>query len=288
MAPRLTHAARLTLLTVCALLAFAGNSLLCRAALDRTGIDPLGFTVLRLFAGAAVLWALVAWRGSAALAHGSWISALALLAYALGFSWAYTGMTAGTGALLLFAAVQATMLAGGLALGARWTPRQAAGLVIAMAGLAYLLSPGLEAPAAGPAACMLLAGIGWGIYSLRGRGQADATATTAGNFLRAAPLSLLACLPWLGTVSIDAAGAALALVSGAVTSGLGYAVWYAALRDLTPQVAGSSQLVVPVVTVAAGTLLLSEPLGWRLGIASVIVLGGIALTLPWRRATRAA
>ncbi len=268
-------------LTALALAAFAGNSLLCRQALEHTRTDPASFTAMRLAAGALVLALLVLRPRRGAAFAGDWPSALALFAYALCFSYAYTGLSAGTGALLLFGAVQATMLGVGLVRGTRWSPLQAGGLMLAMAGLVGLLLPGLTAPPPLPAALMLAAGAAWGIYSLRGRGAGNPTAATAGNFLRATPLALLACVaawPWL---QVDAAGAVLAVASGAVTSGLGYAVWYAALRGLSPQAAGSSQLTVPVVTAIAGVWLLDEAISLRLLLGSLAVLGGIALTLPW-------
>lgn len=269
-------------LTVLALLAFAGNSLLCRRALDGTDTDPASFTALRLLSGALVLAVLAYRPGHARPRAGDTLSAFALFAYAACFSWAYAGLAAGTGALLLFGAVQATMLGVGLARGTRWSAVQACGLVLALAGLVGLLLPGISAPPPLPAALMLLAGVAWGVYSLRGRGVTDPVATTAGNFIRALPFALLACLlaaPWL---RIDVAGAAYAVVSGALTSGLGYVAWYAALRGLSPQAAGSSQLAVPVITALAGLVLLDEAIGLRLVLGSLAVLGGIALTLPWK------
>jgi drug/metabolite transporter (DMT)-like permease len=278
--PRMPASARTAVLTVFALLAFAGNSLLCRWALDRSQTDPASFTTLRLVSGAFVLWLLVRVRGRQP--GGDWPSALALFVYAAGFSWAYTGLSAGTGALLLFGAVQATMLLLALRAGARWSTWQWSGLGLAMLGLVVVLVPGLSAPAPLPAGLMLLAGAAWGVYSLRGRGVVDATDATAGNFLRAVPLTVVASAlawPWL---QVDAAGALCAVVSGAVTSGLGYAVWYTALRGLSPQAAGSCQLSVPVITAIAGVLWLGEGLGLRLALGSAAVLLGIALTLPWR------
>lgn len=283
-APAAPPRARTATLAVLALLAFAGNSLLCRAALAHTDIDPASFTAIRILSGAMMLVLLLALRPGPVPAAGSWRSAAALFIYAIAFSYAYTGLSAGTGALLLFGAVQATMLVAGLLGGTRWRAAQALGLGLALAGLTGLLWPGLSAPPRGPALLMLAAGAAWGFYTLRGRGLPDALAATTGNFMRAAPLAVLAAglaWPWLKP---DFEGALLALASGALTSGLGYAIWYAALRGLSPQAAGSSQLAVPVITALAGVLLLGEAIDLRLALGSLAVLGGIALTLDWRRA----
>lgn len=280
--------ARTALLTALALLAFAGNSLLCRLALADGGTDPATFTALRLLAGGMVL---APWfrRDASGRAPGDTLSALALFAYAAAFSWAYVSLGAATGALLLFAAVQAGMLLGGLWSGARWNARQSAGLALALAGVAWLLWPGLEAPAPGAALLMLLAGLAWAAYTLRGRGAADPLRATAGNFVRVAPMALalgLSVMLWPGDLlRIDAEGIAYALASGALCSGLGYAIWYAALRGLSPQAAGSTQLAVPVVTALLAWPLLDESIGLRWALAAAAVLGGIALTLP--RRTRA-
>jgi drug/metabolite transporter (DMT)-like permease len=274
---------RTAVLTLLALAAFAGNSLLARAALRDTQIDAASFTAIRIASGAAVLWLIVRWRGGDARA-GSWRSALALFAYAAAFSFAYLSLTAATGALLLFGAVQVTMIGVGLARGERLRPLQWTGFALAFGGLVGLLLPGLTAPPLAGALLMIAAGIAWGAYSLRGRSAAaDATATTAGNFLRAAPMALalaLAALPW---ARIDAPGTAYALASGALTSGLGYAVWYTALKGLRATTAATVQLSVPVLTALAGVLLLAEPLGTRLLLASAAVLGGIALVIAARR-----
>ena len=268
-----------TLLTTLAMLAFAGNSVLCRLALDTTAIDPASFTSLRLISGAAVLWLLVTLRGGGAFSHGSWPSALALFAYAAGFSWAYIHLDAGLGALLLFAAVQVTMIGTSVARGERLTLPQQVGMTLALQGLIALLLPGSSAPPLPAALSMLAAGIAWGIYSLRGRGASNPTAVTAGNFLRAAPLAILLSLALLQSQNLDSQGVLYALASGAVTSGLGYAVWYAALPHLRASVAATVQLSVPVITTLGGALLLAEPLTLRLLLASAMILGGIALVL---------
>jgi drug/metabolite transporter (DMT)-like permease len=264
-------------LTAVAMLAFAGNSLLCRLALQHSGIDPASFTSVRLTSGAVVLWALVRWRGQRPA--GDWGSAAALFVYAAAFSYAYLSLSAGTGALLLFGAVQATMLGWGLWRGQRLGWGQTAGLMLALGGLVALLLPGVTAPPAGGALLMTAAGVAWGVYSLRGRGAGDPTAVTAGNFVRASALAVplaLAALPW---ARADVAGLLWALCSGAVTSGLGYAIWYTALKGLQPTSSASVQLSVPVLTALGGVALLSEPLTLRLALCSAAILGGIACVI---------
>lgn len=272
-------------LTGLALLAFAGNSLLCRAALRDTAIDPASFTLLRIVAGALVLALLVGLRAPAQLRAGSWTSAAALFAYAIAFSYAYIGLSAGTGALILFGAVQASMLGWALLRGERFGAVQTLGFVLAIGGLIGLLLPGLSAPPLGAALLMLLAGVAWGVYSLRGRGAGDPTAVTAGNFLRAVPMAALAialaALLAPAGVQIDVPGSLYAIASGALTSGLGYAIWYRALPQLRASTAATVQLSVPVITALAGVVLLSEPVSLRLVLASVAVLGGVALVVLW-------
>ena len=275
-------------LTALAMLAFAGNSLLCRMALKTTAIDPASFTTLRLVSGALVLWLLVRVRerrGTYA-ADGNWPSALALFAYAAGFSFAYVGLSAATGALLLFGAVQATMIGHGLWAGERFQRLQWVGLVLALVGLLGLLLPGLSAPPLAGALLMLGAGVAWGIYSLRGKGAGDATRVTAGNFLRAAPLAALLSVAMLHSASVDSAGAWYALASGAFASGMGYAIWYTALPALKATQAATVQLSVPVIAAAGGVVLLAEPLSLRLVLASVAILGGIALVILEKPAVR--
>lgn len=278
---------RVLTLTALAMCAFAGNSLLARAALRDTEIDAANFTMIRIVAGALALWTLLALRrhGRERVLCGNWPSALALFAYAICFSFAYTGLSTGTGALLLFGAVQATMIGWGLYRGERFSRRQWAGLLLALAGLVALLLPGLSAPPLANALLMLAAGAAWGVYSIRGKGSADPLADTAGNFVRAViPCALLGVI-MLAKGSIDSAGAAYAVASGALTSGVGYAVWYAALRGLTSTVAATVQLSVPVIAALAGIVLLGEAPTQRLGVTSIVILGGIALVIvaPSRR-----
>jgi drug/metabolite transporter (DMT)-like permease len=271
---------RTLLLTSVAMLAFAANSLLCRLALQQASIDPASFGSVRLVSGALVLAAIVRLRsGPQAAARTDWLAAAMLWTYVACFSFAYLTLAAGTGALILFGAVQLTMFGVGLHAGERFTPAAWAGLALALGGLVYLLSPGIAAPAPQGAALMAVAGIAWGVYSLRGRGAGDPVAATAGNFLRAAPLALGLSLLFASTFKVSATGLALAIASGALTSGLGYVVWYAALPGLTALRAATVQLSVPPLTAAAGVLLLSEALSMRLVLASAAILGGIALVL---------
>jgi drug/metabolite transporter (DMT)-like permease len=271
-------------LSLLAMLAFAGNSLLCRLALKHTDIDPASFTAIRILAGALTLWLILRLRPSAHTASGSWPSAVALFAYAAGFSYAYVSLPAASGALLLFGAVQATMIGYGLWAGERLGLRKSAGLLSSFGGLAVLLFPGLAAPPVLGSALMLGAGIAWGIYSLRAKGAGDPICATAGNFLRAVPLAMalsVATLPWS---SLDSSGFWYAVASGALASGLGYAIWYTALRGLKATSAASVQLSVPVITAIGGIVFLGEPISFRLVLASVAILGGIALVLFDRRA----
>lgn len=270
---------RVPLLTGLAMLAFAGNSLLCRIALRDTAIDAASFTAVRLAAGALVLVLLLRGRGARPTAGGSWPMAAMLFAYAALFSFAYRDLTAATGALLLFGAVQLTMSAWGLREGERLAGLRLLGLTIALAGLVALLLPGLEAPPPLAAALMLGAGFAWGIYSLLGRGAGEPVAATGGNFLRSVAFAALLGLSTAGQQSLDAMGVAYAVLSGAVTSGLGYVLWYAALPSLAATSAATVQLSVPAIAALGGAVLLAEPLTPRLLLASAAILGGIALTI---------
>lgn len=270
---------RITLLTVFAMLAFASNSLLCRVALRDTAIDAATFTAIRLASGALVLVLLLRLRGRRPAAGGSWPMAAMLFAYAAFFSFAYRDLTAATGALLLFGAVQLTMMGWGLWRGERLAGLRLAGLLVAIAGLVVLLLPGLAAPPPLAAALMLGAGIAWGVYSLLGRGAGDPVAATGGNFLRSVAFAAVLSLAAVGHESVDPMGVVYAVLSGAVTSGLGYVLWYAALPALSATSAATIQLSVPAIAAIGGAMLLAEPITARLLLASAAILGGIALTI---------
>jgi drug/metabolite transporter (DMT)-like permease len=282
---------RISLLTLLTMLAFAGNSVLCRIALKHTAIDAASFTAIRLVSGALVLWVIASLFRRNSAGRGNWISALALFVYAAGFSFAYVSLTAATGALLLFGAVQATMIGHGLWGGERLQKWQLLGLMLAFGGLAGLLLPGLAAPPLIGSVLMLIAGVAWGVYSLRGKSTGDPTRITAGNFLRAAVFAVLLGL-WqslgshlgsnLGSHSgshLDIAGVGYAIASGAVTSGLGYAIWYAVLPGLKAVSAATVQLSVPVIAALGGMMMLGESLTVRFVLASLAILGGIALVI---------
>jgi drug/metabolite transporter (DMT)-like permease len=271
---------RTATLTLLALIAFAANSVLCRLALGAGAIDAASFASLRLASGTAVLLLVMLARRTRLA--GNWPSALALLFYAVPFSLAYVSLSAGTGALILFGAVQATMIGVGLREGDRPHRWEWLGLGVAIAGLVYLVSPGLSAPSFAGSSLMAVAGIAWGVYSLRGRGGARPAAATAGNFLRATPLALLVSIASQRHAHLSPRGALLAVVSGAVTSGMGYVIWYAALRGLTATRAAMAQLAVPALTAIAGVLFLREPITVRLVFSAILILGGVVLALRAR------
>jgi len=316
--------ARLFLLTLAAMIAFASNSLLCRAALKETKIDAATFTFVRIFSGAAALWLIMktrSWlmidRTATAVADGSetrvrfpspqssptgrrdpfslgekvrmrvldwkdngnWISALALFTYAAAFSFAYVDLSAGTGALLLFGAVQATMILWGLHTGERLNTIQIVGFIVAVTGLVALVFPGLSAPPLIGSILMLGAGVAWGIYSLRGNGEKNPASATTGNFVRAVPFAAALNIIFFVRAHLDPAGVSYAMISGAITSGLGYVLWYSALPGLKAASAATVQLSVPVLAATGGILLLGEPITLRYVLASVAVLGGIALVV---------
>ncbi len=280
--------ARIMVLTSLAMIAFAGNSLLCRAALNHTGIDAASFTTIRLVSGAVMLWLVVQMRRGTYTGGGNWLSAVALFAYAAGFSFAYVSLPAATGALLLFGAVQATMIGYGIWVGERLRKLQIVGLVLACGGLVGLLLPGLSAPPLYGSVLMLGAGVAWGIYSLRGKGAGDPTRVTAGNFLRAVPVAAAFSVITSSSAALDNAGFWYAVSSGALASGIGYAIWYTALPALKATNAATVQLSVPVIAALGGIVFLGEAITLRLLLASAAILGGIALVILEKQRANAA
>ncbi len=260
------------------MIAFAANSVLGRLGLVETDIGAGSFALIRLASGAAVLVLLVLIQSKRPA--GTWAGGLALLTYAAFFSYAYIAMPAGTGAVILFGVVQITMLGYGLLKGEKLSGLQWLGFVIALVALVWLVSPSLDAPPLLAATSMMLAGIGWGIYSLLGRAAGDPTAATAGNFGRATLLALPIlgiALYFAGETAPGWDGVLLAVLSGAVTSGLGYAIWYAALKELSATRAGIAQLTVPAIAAIGGVLFLGEAITLRFTLATLAILGGVAL-----------
>lgn len=277
---------RIIALTALAMIAFAGNSLLCRAAFNHTSIDAASFTAIRLVSGAVTLWLVVRMRGSSHAGEGNWMSAFALFAYAAGFSFAYVSLPAATGALLLFGAVQTTMIGCGIWTGERLRRLQLVGLILAFGGLVGLLLPGLSAPPLYGSVLMLGAGVAWGVYSLRGKGAGDPTRVTAGNFLLAVPFAVALSLLMLNNTSLDNVGFWYATLSGALASGIGYVIWYTALPAMKATTAATVQLSAPVITALGGVAFLGEPITLRIAVAAVTILGGIALVILDKQHTK--
>ena len=282
---------RLIILTILALLAFAGNSLLCRIALHETSIDPVSFTTIRLVSGAMCLLFIVMFVKRERLSFGqkSWRSALWLFIYAICFSLSYIGLSAGTGALILFATVQLTMLSISWWKGDRFSLPQWGGFALAWLGLVYLFLPGVTAPPMSSALLMCGSGIAWALYTLRGQHGGDPTHATALNFIFSIPFALLFSVIGVSyaTATLDTSGAVYAILSGAITSGMGYAIWYAVLPSMKASTAASLQLSVPIIAALAGVLLLDEILTVRLSIASICILGGVGLVLYYRQRSTA-
>lgn len=269
---------RFIIITILALLAFAANSVLTRYALALEQIGPADFMVIRLIAGAVMLAGLVLLNRIRFA--GSVISSLALLVYVVGFSFAYVSLETGTGALILFGGVQITMFVGAIFVGETPPIKRWIAAIVSSIGLAVLFLPGAAPPDVFGAGLMALAAIGWGVYSLRGRSVSAPLADTAGNFLMAAPLALLIWLVLPGdAVQASASGILLAIASGAVASGVGYALWYAALPALDAAMAAILQLTVPLIALGGGMLFLSEPLTWNFVIAATLILGSVAASL---------
>jgi drug/metabolite transporter (DMT)-like permease len=279
------HPLRAASMTTLAMIAFAGNSIICRLALRDAAIDPASFTSIRLTSGALTLIAivLVLGPGSRLRQHGSWKSAITLFVYAISFSYAYLSLSAGTGALILFGTVQGTMIGAGLLVGDRPSAVEWLGWTVAVSGLVWLLLPGIDAPSPAGSLLMAVAGITWGIYSLRGRREADALVANASNFALSLVLVAVLAMLTIDRTAVSSEGVWLAILSGAVTSGLGYVVWYRALERLSSMQAALVQLSVPAIAMAGGALLLGEILTGRLLLASTLVLGGISLALVSRR-----
>jgi drug/metabolite transporter (DMT)-like permease len=273
--------------TTVAMIAFASNSILCRLALAPGAIDAPTFTTVRLVSGAATLLLIAFSTGRAnRRGAGNWISGAMLFIYAICFSLAYIDLSIATGALILFCAVQLTMIIAAIVTGERPQPLQWLGLLGALGGFIYLVSPGLEAPSPLGSVLMTVSGVAWGIYTLRGRGSADPISATTDNFVRAVPFILI-----VGVVMLDGAhatmrGVILAIVSGALTSGIGYVIWYAALRGLTATRAATVQLTVPVIAALGGVLFMSEAVSLRLAVATATVLGGVGLVLAGQEARK--
>lgn len=270
---------RAIVLTSLAMIAFASNSLLCRVALKDTAIDAASFTTIRLISGAIVLWLIVQRKRNSSIGAGNWLSAITLFIYAAGFSFAYISLPAAVGALLLFGAVQVTMVGYGLWTGERLSKIQLVGILLAFGGLVVLLLPGLSTPPLISSVLMLGAGVSWGVYSLRGKSGGDPARVTAGNFLRTVPITMALSILMINEYSLDLAGLLFAVSSGALASGAGYAIWYSALPMLKASKAATVQLSVPIIAAFGGVALLGEPITMRLLLAGIAMLGGIALVI---------
>jgi drug/metabolite transporter (DMT)-like permease len=281
-----TNTLRTAFLTAIAMLAFAANSVLCRQALGPELVDAASFTSVRMVSGAIMLSLILMLRGrSSKPSTANWQSAAMLFTYMVFFSFAYISLEAGTGALILFGAVQLTMFLVALKGGETFPLLSWTGLGLAVGGLIYLVSPGVSAPDLLGALLMTVAGIAWGVYSLMGRGAANPLEATASNFIYCVPLVLIVSVMFSSTFSITPMGLALAVASGALASGCGYVIWYAALPNLGATRAATVQLTVPAIAAFGGVVLLSEPLTVRLIVASAATLGGVAMVLA-QRATR--
>lgn len=273
---------KIILYTSFALVAFAFNSILCRLALGTKAIDAPGFTAIRLISGAVTLLLISSFSAKTKIKGGNWLSAFFLFAYAICFSFAYISLTTATGALILFGCVQATMIISALVSGERPKFLEWIGLFAALGGLIYLVFPGLSAPPIFSSFLMAIAGISWGFYTLRGRQSTNPLADTTGNFVRSIPLILLAVLPFLPNIYLTNRGILLAFLSGAFASGLGYSVWYAALKYHTATRAAILQLSVPALAAIGGIFFLAEIVSIRLMLASSLILGGIGLAILGR------
>jgi drug/metabolite transporter (DMT)-like permease len=277
---------RAFMITCAALAAFAANSILCRQALGGSAIDAASFSTIRLASGAATLLLLLRFSGRPVSdCRGSWVSGGLLTLYAVSFSFAYLSLSTGTGALILFGSVQATMILSGLRAGERPQLPEWSGLALALGGLVFLVFPGLTAPPPAESALMALSGIAWGFYSLRGRGGGDPAVVTAGNFLRSVPLVFAISLVMLPQLHLSPLGIILAVLSGSLASALGYILWYAALPMMSATLAATVQLAVPILAAAGGVVFVSEEVSLRLLFAGAAILGGVGMAVLGRRGT---
>lgn len=268
-------------LTILALFAFAGNSILCRLALGENAIDAASFTSIRLFSGVVVLLLLLkALQPRAVIvSKGSWKASFMLFVYAIAFSFAYVSLDTGTGALILFASVQITMILVGLLSGSRLYFFEWLGVIVAFSGFVYLVLPGASAPSLSGFVLMAAAGVAWGFYTLAGRASKNPLSDTTYNFIRTLPLVLILIAATILNATLSWQGIALAILSGGITSGIGYAIWYMALGGLSAIQAAVLQLLVPVIAAAGGVLFADEVLSMRLLLSSTLILGGILMVI---------
>lgn len=269
--------ALLTFLTLCC---FALNSILCRIALSNGGVEPLQFALIRALSAAVFLIILILIRERKFAFTKTHIpNALALSLYLICFTIAYVNLTTGVGALILFGCVQLTMLARGLQLGEKFNLQKIMGVVLAISGLGYLVWPGVETPNLFYAFLMAAAGFGWGCYSILGKKSTAPVSETANHFVKASIICLMAVILSQNPLQISSQGLSLALLSGAIASGVGYSLWYHVLPKLRTITASLVQLLVPILAAVGGTALLQEPMTARLGISALLTLAGVALAL---------
>ena len=276
---------RIVLLTGLALVAFAANSVLCRLALGEKAIDASSFTIIRLLSGAIVLLILFKIKNNelSSNSKGSWYSGIMLFLYAITFSFAYITLDTGTGALILFGSVQITMIALSLLSGNRLHFTEWLGVIIAFAGFLYLIMPGVTAPSTTGFLLMTVAGVAWGIYTINGKGSKNPLSDTTFNFLRTVPFIIIMLLVVLKDVNFTSKGILLAIISGGVTSGIGYTIWYMALKGLTSTQAAVVQLLVPVIAAFGGVIFIFEKITFRLTISSTMILGGILFVVMGKK-----
>tara|TARA_Y100000034_G_scaffold126889_1_gene178838 strand:+ start:1201 stop:2037 length:837 start_codon:yes stop_codon:yes gene_type:complete len=266
--------------TLIALIAFAGNSVLCRVALGEEQIDAAGFTAVRLISAALFLYLLFSFKRikKPLLSYGHWWSSLMLFIYAICFSFAYLTLDTGTGALVLFGSVQICMLTVSKLTGERFSSLELIGLAMAVIGFIYLVLPTLSTPSLSGFVLMAMSGIAWGGYTLAGKKSLQPSLDTTMNFMRTIPMAMITLL-FIDFSSITNKGLVVAILSGIVTSGIGYIIWYKALPLLSNMQAAVTQLLVPVIAAFGGLVFISEPISMRLVVASILVLGGVLLVV---------